>query len=359
MPSNYGSLLQAIATQRIIERMGHNCQIIDYRNRDEVGWKAVRNQLKNKPNWSNSLIKHCVYYAFQTPGHMLAERKFDKMRRQFLELTAPCFSMEDLREKCKSDVVVTGSDQVWGPVINAEFDQAYFLKFCDSSNTKKIAYAASFGKSSFSDDLKVQFKTLLSDYRHITVREDKAVEILKELGIDNKGQVLDPTLLLTGDEWSELIKKDIHKDYILIYQIHNNPKLDAFARKLSSKTGLPLLRVTPSLHQISRAGRLVLLPDLDMFLSYLKNCRYLVTDSFHGTAFAINLNVQFIEILPENGTNSRNQSLLKMTGLLDRIATNSDDISIFKDEIDYKPVNEIIQNERQKSLLLLRNMIEK
>ena len=84
----------------------------------------------------------------------------------------------------------------------------------------------------------------------------------------------------------------------------------------------------------------------------------MVTDSFHGTAFAINFNTPFIEILPGNGTSSRNQSILQLTGLQDRIVTDMEDFSILDRQIDFRPVNEIIAREREKSLAMMRQLIE-
>ena len=82
----------------------------------------------------------------------------------------------------------------------------------------------------------------------------------------------------------------------------------------------------------------------------MKNCAYLITDSFHGTAFALNFNRQFVEILPNNKTGTRNQSILKLTGLQDRIVTDYGDFSISNRKIDYERVNVILRSERERSM---------
>lgn len=94
---------------------------------------------------------------------------------------------------------------------------------------------------------------------------------------------------------------------MLIYEIHNNPRLDTYAKYFAAYVGLPLVRITPTLHQAVRGGKMVLLPNIGEFLSYIKNATYMVTDSFHGTAFAINFNTQFIEVLP-NTKNRKQES---------------------------------------------------
>lgn len=356
-PSNYGSLLQSIATIKIIERLGHKCEIIDYIRNDERGLKAITTPLKNKKEWSGNLIKRIAYILLRYPEESITERKFDKMRSKYLKLTERCTNLYEL-SKLKADIFMTGSDQVWGPTLNGNYDDAYFLSFVKGS--RRAAYAASFGRTEFTDNTKDEYKQLLSKYDAIAVREDSAVQLLKDMHINCLGQVLDPTLLLTGDEWQNFItnKNKIKGEYILVYQLHNNPALNNYAIKLSSCLGLPLYRVSPTLHQIRRGGNFLYLPDLGDFLSYIKDCTYFITDSFHGTAFALNFNKQFIEILPNNKTGSRNQSILRLTGLENRIIQNFDDFSLINDEIYYDKVNSIIENERRKSILILKDLLQ-
>lgn len=355
-PSNYGSLLQSFATIKIIERLGHKCEIIDYIRNDERGLKAITTPLKNKKEWSGNFIKRIAYILLRYPEEGIAEKKFDEMRSKYLKLTERCSNLNEL-SKLKADIFITGSDQVWGPTLNGKYDEAYFLSFVKDS--KKAAYAASFGRTEFTDNTINEYKKLLSKYNTITVREDSAVQLLMDMDINCMGQVLDPTLLLTGQEWQNLIvnKNKIKGEYILVYQLHNNPALNNYAIKLSSRLGLPLYRVSPTLHQIRRGGKFLYLPNLGDFLSYIKDCTYFITDSFHGTAFALNFNKQFIEILPNNKTGSRNQSILRLTGLENRIIQDFDDFSLVNDKIDYDKVNSIIEKERRKSILILKDLL--
>lgn len=174
--------------------------------------------------------------------------------------------------------------------------------------------------------------------------------------------MLDPTLLFDGKDWRGFAGCDVangrEKEYCVVYQIHNDSRLGSYALSFAKHVGLPLYRVSASLHQISRAGRFVYLPELKRFLRLIAGCRYLVTDSFHGTAFAINFNRQFIEVLPNNKTGSRNQSILALTGLTDRIVTNYDDFSIADRMIDYDRVNGIMEMERRKSIGIMKSMLE-
>ena len=354
-PSNYGSLLQSIAAVKIMERLGHECEIIDYKRDDERGLKFILTSLRGKASWNGGIAKKIAYVLARYPEEKLAEMKFDTMRSRYLKLTHPCHDINDL-EKLTADVFVTGSDQVWGPTLNGHYDEAYFLSFV--KDKPKVAWAASFGRTDFTDETVSEYKRFLSCYDAIAVREDIAVKTLYEWGINCAGQVLDPTLMLTGEEWAKFIKRRrIEGDYALVYQIHNNPEMDVYAERLARHYGLPLYRVSPTLHQMRRGGKFVFLPQLSDFLSCLRFCKILITDSFHGTAFAINFNRQFVEVLPNNSTGSRNQSILRLTGLQGRIALNHDDFSFLDDKIDYKHVNEILHDERIKSMEIIKEIL--
>ena len=352
-PSNYGSLLQSIATQTVLERLGFKCEIIDYVRDDEHGLRAVTTVLNGKTEWNGGVIKKIAYVALRYPEEKAAERKFARMRSKYLKLTRRCRTHADL-EKLGADVFMTGSDQVWGPTLNGRYDEAYFLEFV--KDKPKTAYAASFGRTDFTPETMAEYKKLLSSYSGIAVRENTAVDLLRKMGVECAGQVLDPTLLLTGGEWSKFIEKDIKGRYVLVYQLHNNPALSDYAIRFARHVGLPLYRISPTFHQIRRGGKFVYLPDLGEFLSYIKNCTYFITDSFHGTAFALNFNRQFVEILPNNKTGSRNQSILQLTGLQDRIVTDYNDFSISNREIDYERVNAVLGSEREKSMGVMREL---
>lgn len=349
-PSNYGSLLQSLATTKILNRLGHQAQIIDYIRPDERGLKSVLASVNNKKAWNRNPLKKLIYVIVRYPEEKYAELKFKRMRKQYLNLTRRCTTPEDLKA-LQADLFMTGSDQVWGPTINGTHDTTYFLDFV--MGKKKVAYAASFGRTKFTTEVLEVYRKMLLNYDTIAVRENSAVDLLEQMQVPCTGQVLDPTLLLTGKEWSEYIKKDIQKKYVLVYQLHNNPIFSDYANRFALHVGLPLLRISPTLHQCKRGGKFVYLPDMGEFLSYIKSSTYFITDSFHGTAFALNFNRQFIEILPNNKTGARNQSILQLTGLQDRIVTNYNDFSIAEKMIKYDSVNAIIEKERKNSIAIL------
>jgi len=355
--ANYGSLLQAIATQRVIEDLGCSCEIIDYLPDCELPSRIEPEALKLKPEWNKNPLKRMAYLALRQPSALISGAYFKKWRNKHLKLTKRYSSLEALKnDKPSADIYMTGSDQVWGPAAGKSYDETYFLNFLEKSD-KKIAYAASIGHLNLEGEEKAKIAELLKDYSAISVREASAVEQLKEMEISSSS-VLDPTLLFDKSFWNSFIEKKKKSDkYILVYQIHNNPKLSEYAKLVSEKTGLSIVRVSVNFHQIFRCGSFKWLPDIGEFLAYIRDASLVITDSFHATAFSINFNVPFVEVLSQNGTQCRNQSILNLTGLEDRIITDFKSVDLINKPIDYKRVNGIIEDFRKDSLETLKNMM--
>lgn len=354
--TNYGSLLQALATQMIVEEIGCACEIIDYVRNDESYIKHEKTLLKRK-TWNSNIIKRAIYIIIRQPESILAGRRFERERKKYLKLSKLYCTRESLGEDYpKADVYMTGSDQVWGPTEDGSYDYNYCLSF--AKDKKKIAFAASFGHKKVDGEIYESFKKFLSSYARIAVREDSAVLLLKDMGIEAK-QVLDPTLLFNKCFWNSYArtsKSNRGKKFILVYQIHSNPKLGEYAKMVARKKKLKLIRVSPSLHQISRPGKLVWCPSISDFLAYIRDAELLITDSFHGTAFAINFNTPFVEILPSNGTDTRNVSILTLTGLSDRVLTDNNK-NIEDKTIDFTYANEVLAEKREESRKILKEMI--
>lgn len=354
--SNYGSVLQAYALQRVVEDLGYECEIIDYIRTDE-SYKKIADTLVKKSSWNRNPITRIIYKAIQSPEYIIMGRAFEKYRGKMLKITEKRYSsLDELKSDIPdSDIFCTGSDQVWGAIGNDAYDEAYFLSFVPDDK-KKIAYAASFGKADLDCNNK-DICNLLKKYDKITVRENSAVDLVKGFGIDEVEQVIDPTFLINSEEWSRLCTKDIKEKYVLLYQLHSNSEMDEYAKKFAKEFGAQLIRITPLLHRIFKGGKAVYLPDIEEFLSYIKNASYMITDSFHGTAFAINFNIPFTEVLP-NETKTRNQSILELTGLTDRVLTSYDDFSLLNKEIDFTYANSKIEEERAYSTELLSKMLQ-
>ena len=356
---NYGSLLQSYATQKVIEKMGFEAEIINYTRYEERYNNLVNTLIKGK-KWDKNIVTRTIYKMIQTPNYARMYKKFEKYRKNFLkESKLEYGNLQELKDNIpEADVYCSGSDQIWGKIGTVEYDEAYFLQFVENKQKRCIAYSSSFGKEDINGELEKNICKLLKNYNDILVREDTAKSILKKHGFENVEQVLDPTLLLNREQWSELANKtkNKYKKYILVYQLHDNKKFDKYAKEFSKRTGLKLLRISPSIYHITRSGKLVYLPDQYEFLSLFENAEYVLTDSFHATVFSIIFNRKFIDILPGK-TSTRIISMLNLTGLQNRILTKYDDFSFINKDIDFEKCNAIIEVERQKSMKLLKNAI--
>lgn len=354
---NYGSLLQSLATQNLIESLGYVCKIINYIRVDEHYKNAEKVYLNHNKYWSNNKLKKIIYFAIRQPESLIVGSRFEKERLKYLNLTRQYSSFDQLKnDKPDANIYVTGSDQVWGPIAGEPYDDAYFLAFTDS-NDKRVSFAASFGPHDIKGALNEHVKERLKTYGYISVREDDAVKIISEMGIDAK-QILDPTLLLSLDSWSKYflsIKRK--KKYILIYQLHDDLELGKYAKAVAQKAKLPLLRISPYYHHFTREGKLIWCPKIGEFLSYINNAECLITDSFHGTAFAINFNTPFVDFLNRNDTGVRQKSLLHLTRLSDRVLQSADDVDLAFKPVDFAYANSVLEAKRKEGLSILADML--
>ena len=196
-------------------------------------------------------------------------------------------------------------------------------------------------------------------FSSILVREQSAVDIIKNEGIKNVELVLDPTLLLSKEEWNSLCADITHKKkYVLVYQLHENKKFQKYAKQFAKKVGLPLVRICPTAQNLVRGGKPVFLPTPQEFISYFRDAEYILTDSFHGTVFSIIFNKKFIDILP-GLTSTRITCILNLLNLETRILKSYDDFSLINDNIDYKAANSILEKNRNISIKKLKSAIEK
>lgn len=354
--TNYGSLLQTLATQIVIERLGHTCEVVNYIRADENYRQHERTLLKRKPEWNRNPIKRGIYLALRQPESRLSGRRFAKERNRLLHLSQLYSSMEELTQKPPAaDLYLTGSDQVWGPVENGDYDSAYCLSFVPDA-ARKASFAASFGRDTLTEEQMQFFRRWLGRFQRITVREDSAVSLIEEMGFEAE-RVLDPTLLLDAEDWERFMTPLHRKPYVLVYQIHQNPALGLYAKKVADAMHLPLIRISPSLHQMTQKGKLVWCPPIGSFLSYIKNAACLITDSFHGTAFAINFETPFVEVLPKNNTGTRNREILELTGLTDRILTDDAATCFALRPVDFTKARCFLNRERQFALDMIARIL--
>ena len=355
---NYGSVLQTYALQEKIKDMGYECEVIDYYP-ERFTPLGMLKRIKNKgEKFQKSFLIRNAARAIIIPSYIIRFRMFFKFLNDYIDMTSKTYKSEkELEsENFDYDVYCTGSDQVWNYGWNERIEYPYYLAFAPES-ARKISYAASFGKSKLESDEVNETRRLLKRYDSISLRELSGVEIVDKLGIENSTNVLDPTLLLSGEDWRKISSRKFTKDrYILIYNLNRNPRIDAYAKELSIKTGLEVRYLSYQLHEFYKNGKMFCNPLVEDFLALIDGADYVITDSFHATAFSLNFNKEFVIVYPGKYS-TRLQSILEILGLTNRVAKNERDLSIVESKIDYNRVNEILAAERKRSLLWLSNAL--
>lgn len=347
---NYGAVLQVYALQNMITKLGKDSHVIDYRNPILEKKHQEKSILKSKG--LKDIIKYFLLYRDYNKKH----KKFREFSRQHLDISETCITQNDLKEQTtKYSAFICGSDQVWNHNIT-EFDTTYFLSFADKKQRK--SYAASFGISNIEEQLKDKYAKLLNEFNNLATREKQGSEIIKELTGREAEIVLDPTLLLDKDEWFKLSSNNIIEEkYVLIYGFGGSKNLIPLAKSLARKQKLKVIIIGNS-HKKDKEITYIKSAGPKDWLSLFKNAEYVFTNSFHGTAFSINFQKNFyVELLPaETGVNSRIEDILALFNLKHRLIKSSDNL-IFESSIDYEQVMKILKMEREKSIDILKEII--
>ncbi len=340
---NYGSVLQAYATQEIMRMHNVETEIIDY---IPTNWQT--RHLLFDIQKSNGFIKDNIYRLLRSVSVFLKQKSFWKFLKTNLSMTKPYKSYEELcKNPPRADIYCTGSDQVWNSGY-CNMDKSFFLQFGDKS-IKRIAYAASIGHKELEKKEEQIISEYIKDYSHISVREDSAVDILEKMGYKSTC-IIDPTLQLNREKWISLASKRLIKEKYLVLMLLYNEDNNAtqIARKIADEKGLKLVKISWEMKKPQDVDILMTHRPVGDFISLLYHADFIVTNSFHGLAFSINLNKQFVAI-KRNEYNSRLESLLKLTGLNNRLIDMEYDKELTKELIDYTPVNKILDMERQRT----------
>ncbi len=354
--ANFGAVLQTYALKHVVESKGHNAEIINYKPWYRRGLRLYFPVMDGNP-----VIKllRCLKWL---PKRLRWQKPYKNfVKSEIRDVTDIYYSPEDLEKNPPIyDVYITGSDQVWNPDSTCGLDKAYFLSFAPSEKIK-LSYAASISAQALQPEQVSSLTEWLSDYNGISVREDTAKALLSDIGIENVVQVLDPTLLLTKDEWhgfgnrSQIQPED---KYLLIFILNNSSELIRYGEKVAKELGLKAYKLGWDFFKDRNT-------DVDFafrspydFVKLFDNAEFVVTNSFHGTAFSVNFNKPFITC-PSSENNPRFMSILRMLNLTNRVYNPKKPICEYiNDKIDFGAVNEILEQRRKTSVQFLFKTID-
>jgi len=358
---NYGACLQAYALQEKIVQLGHDCSIIPYVEPDgyekEVSFAKLR-WIKARLQKNDALARHYKRAA------LFSRFKKEKLRFEKEKGKVVYYqSYQQLKDAPpKYDAYVCGSDQVWNPLFYNKNNPAYFLQF--AQDKKKVAYAPSIGLSALPEQYQEEFKQYVSTFDALSTREDAGTKIVQEVGGRDCLTVLDPTLLVGGEFWKDKVKKPSgfpYKQYVFCYLFSNTEKVAAYVKEMQAVTGLPVVYLPVSDLVYDVDGRLVDAGPLE-FLWLIQNATFVLTDSFHCSAFSIMFHKDFSVIDRQRrgedvNMSSRIVNLMRMAGIENGFADVAKPYEKSA-KIDYAAVDNNMQKYRDESEAYLRKALE-
>lgn len=347
---NYGAVLQTYATQEILKSLGYEAEVIDYHNKAiDSAYRGFDFKLMPKRH-PKGLVKYIIYCL----RFKKRKKAFDKFSSSYLNLSQKRYIQGVDMVISGYDNILIGSDQLWNTILTNGFDDIYWGNF-ESGKAKKIAWAVSMNYMSHDETEVEKIKSYLNNFYAISVREEVLKVWLNKLTQEPVTIVLDPTLTLSADKWNNITPNNNFGDYILSFSVLYQEEVYKTAKQLSKSTGLKVIYLKAySDHKIGtnilqHAGPLA-------FLSLIKNAKYVVTGSFHGTAFSIIFKKNFYSIMDKRTPNTRITSLLSTLGISDR-ACGFNEIKVLPD-IDYTKVDYILNEKRQEAMSFLETSLK-
>lgn len=371
--NNYGTSLQGYAMLKKIEQLGYPCEVIQYKKCLTLWQKFLFVVNAIRAGEAKSLYARLIKkwklrkypdYAENIQQRTKAVNKYKE--KKLIPLFHEYVGYDALHEGSKNySVVIVGSDQVWTPMgLPTKF---FNLLFVDD-NVRKVAYASSFGVSEIPKFQRKATGEYLDRFAYIGVREQRGKEIVDTLSHKIAHVVVDPTLLLTREEWESEISESLvneNEPYIFCYFLGTNQESRRAANKLKAKTGLRIVAIkhmdeyVPEDEKFGDAAPYSVGPD--DFVKYIRDATYVCTDSFHCTVFSILFHKQFMTFYrfatkSKTSRNSRIDSLLCQLGLQFRLFHG--EIGMIKQDIDYDQVDVRLAKMRKNSLDFLDSSLK-
>ena len=371
--ANYGGLLQAYALQKVLLAMGHD--VVTDRHPKQK-FKPYYRQLLYpfkytflKYIWRRKGIETvfpCSHTKETYPIVSVNTQKFvDEQIR-----TVDFFQGNDRPSEAminSFDTFIIGSDQVWRPKYSS-FLPAYFLDFTEGKSCKRISYAASFGVSNWELNEKQTLlcKHLLQQFDAVSVREDAAISLCKTHLETDAVHVLDPTLLLDKTDYVDLVeqaKEPVCSGNLMVYVLNRTEEKTLIMNEVARVRGLKPFEIMPKrtlVNSTKKQLHLCSYPTVTRWIRGFMDAEYVVTDSFHGSVFAIIFNKPFIAIGHKRRGLARFNSLLSLFSLEDRLIHSLSELTTERIQapIDFERINALRKSEIIKSVDFLKHALK-
>lgn len=355
---NYGQLLQCYATQTYLRSLGHEVFLVKATTGKEYN-PSLKQQVMDKLRTAYRLKSFPIYLckrALSSAWYLLSHGKlrkhttnrgFEQFRQKYLNCTRE-YSLAELNDNPPvADAFVVGSDQIWNTT-----DGMFFLSWAPD-NVKKVAIAASYGARSNSEEFCNLIRPWLSRFDLVTVRENSGVELSASAGRCDAHLVPDPTLLLRADDYLNLATKEIPEEpYVFIYFLGTRTNIDwKEIHRFAKSKNLKIIYVGSQGMEDKYAKEE---PPIENWITLMANAEYVITNSFHGTVFAILFHRQFM-VYPVTGVaknmNNRLTTLLTPIGLSDRIYSGK--LAAMENTIDYQQAFKVLDQSTLQAKQLL------
>lgn len=354
---NYGGILQNYALQQVLKHMGHNPVTIDrhkFSPDSRIKGIAKRIMRLRKPYFEASMLT-----GSEKKRMCAAQLSFVEC---YIDRLGPIYSQSAFDEIVSDqlwDAFVVGSDQCWRPRYSANISN-YFLDFADKSDVSRIAYASSFGVDSweYSSEQTAKAAKAAKKMDAISVRELSGVRLCNDyLGV--KAQwVLDPTMLLGVEGFRQFVKEDnVSQSFITDYVLEQSTETLSLIEQIKRDCSAPEIRHNNNTKTYKRFESISKYADISVedWISNIANARFVITDSFHGTVFAILFNVPFMVVLNGIRGNARIESLLTDFDLTHCIY---DGQKFSSPKIDWDKVNSHLKIRQEQSNEFLANALK-
>lgn len=363
--TNYGMLLQAYATQQIVESYGFDTEIIDYRSGKNKGIKpsfaaihVAITKILDKVLARKKRINIETYDEMHIRNDNERKESSKSFSDKYLHNIVKCNGITELKEKSKEFyAVLVGSDQLWLP--DMAVTNFYTLRFA-APGVRRISYATSLGVSSYPNYAKKAAGDYWKEIDFLSVREEQGREIIQSIVDIPVDIVADPTYLLTKEEWLERIpkRKIVDDGYILCYFLGKTDKFVGFAKRFAKSKNLRLVSILSNecnSDDFSVFDEVLIGKGPEEFINLIRNASYVLTDSFHGLAFSVINEKQFYIFYrnrPEvkQSRNSRIDNIVKLWGVQDRLIADPENAPVTNNTIDYEIVDGKVDSFRKDSI---------
>lgn len=338
---NYGAVLQTYATLNFLKSNNYDVQVIDYRPKF-LTKPFKRFRAKYYLARSPKLLIHRI---FTEPRNLPQRFRLYKKFNAFIQIKLAPIPFDHIKP---NSFIIIGSDQVWSKSLNnGHFDNTYLGDFPQHNDFHLISYAASIGNSHLLESDWTLLENKLEKFKAISLREASFQRLLAQKTPLKTTLVCDPTLLLDATEWDKLANEStisIKGDYIIVYEIAESEVVKEFANRLSQQLQCQIVHISSCITYRKNKQNYIQDASPADFIKLIKFAKFVVTSSFHGTAFSIIFRKNFYTISLSEGIDSRAKSLLTTLGLQNRLIQSNAPIDLT--DINYSKSEKLLNEFR-------------